>query len=312
MKINFGKIIKNSRVKVGLNQRELAELLKCSTVQISRMENDDTGISSGKLIELSYLLKFNFLKLYKHTSHFKSYLDYEAYFTLDKAMISTDVELIKSTLDYFNIVKNFNYGEPEIFKFYALAVVYSYSDVDKSMEYALKGLKIREFTFDNISVLLSDSLIEDSSLAILSVIFKNLFFMGKNDKAFELSKILFNHYNSVLFSKHNHFLRQTFFLKRQFIIVLNNYAHMNKLLENYKYSIEICDFAIRKCNEFNILNLLRFIYTLLMENYYLLDDINNAKKFYNFIYVYSTTTVSYDYYEKVTNNVKENYPKILE
>ncbi|MFV0499059.1 MAG: helix-turn-helix domain-containing protein [Bacilli bacterium] len=90
MEINYGDIIKNSRIKLGLSQCDISEVLDFSDRQMSRVENNKSGLSLGRLEILSDELKYNFVKLNIQTVRFKTYFDYVAFCELDKALISLD------------------------------------------------------------------------------------------------------------------------------------------------------------------------------------------------------------------------------
>ncbi len=312
MGINFGDIIKNSRIKLGLSQCDLSEVLDFSDRQMSRVENNKSGLSLGRLEILSDELKYNFVKLNTQTARFKTYFDYVAFCELDKVLITLDANEIQRVLDKFDILEIFDYGEQEILKYYALSVIHSDSNIDISMKFALKGLGLKEFSIERVKFILNDSLIEDSTIAILSVISKNIFNSQEYDKAFTLSKIIFDYFNNILFSKDRYFLEQSFFIKRQFIVAINNYAHMNFEFKNYTFSLELCDIAISKCIEYNILNYLFYIYKLKMENHYLLNDLQSAVECYFQVYSYCLTFNKQDYYHDLVKTLKNQYPEILE
>lgn len=311
MGINFGDVIKAIRTKSGFNQLELSERIGLSTVHLSRMENNKTGVSDESLKDLSDELHFNFLKLNSHTNRFRTYFDYIAYFELDKALITFDVNVIEDTLQQFSIIDNFDYDEPEILKFYSLAIVYSDSDISKSMEYALKGLNIKKFSIPAIQKILLNIRVEDSVIAILSVISKNLYNLDKKEDAFKFSKLIYDHFREFLFREDGYFLEQSFFMKRQYIVAINNYAHMNFELKNYKKSIELCDVAIKYCNMFNILNMLLFLYKLKMENHYLVGEIEEAKECFMLTRSYSKTCNKMAYYDNLVSTVETDYPELL-
>ncbi len=311
MGINFGNVIKNSRIRLGLSQCDLSEILDFSNRQMSRVENNKSGLSLGRLEILSDELNFNFVKLNNQTVRFKTYLDYVAFCELDKVLITLDTKEIKRVIENFNILESYNYGEMETLKFYALSVIHSDNDVSSSMKFALKGLGIKNFTIEKIQFILKDSLIEDSTIAIISVISKNLFNLNEMELAFELSKILFDYFNNITFSKERDFIDQSFFIKRQFIVAINNYAHMNFVFKNYKVAIELCDLALAKCLEYNILNYLFYIYKLKMENHYYLDEFYDAVECYFLVHAHCTTFNKRDYFYELADTVKNQYPEIL-
>ncbi len=311
MGINFGDVIKAIRTKKGLSQLELSERMGLSTVHLSRIENNKTGVSDETLADLSDELHFNFLKLNSHTNRFKTYFDYVAYFELDKALITFDAEEIEDTLAEFDIINNFNYDEPEILKFYSLAIIYSDSDISKSMEYALKGLHINSFSIPAIESILQNIRLDDSVIAILSVISKNLYNLNKINEAFQFSELIYEHFKNALFREDGYFLEQSFFMKRQYIVAINNYAHMNFEFKNYNKSIELCNIAIKYCNIFNILNMLLFLYKLKMENHYLIGEIKEAKECFVLTKSYCKTCNKMPYYDNLATTVANYYPKIL-
>ncbi len=310
MEYQLGDIIKEKRIEHGYTQQELADLSGYTRALISKVEQSKRNPSEDLLLELSYILSFDFVSVYKNLGKYKSFAHFTLYNELLKSVEVRDIIKINELVNNKVIKDEFTYGETYIFREYCKTLVYLDidNDVKRAHKLCLKALNIDESSLDTLRIKLNQSFHYYS----LFMCYGRILYLNKqiNEEKILLEKIVKflekNYFNSIIPS-----MAIDQFYKKYYIIALNNIADVTMRLGNYTDSITICDKAIEKSKELNVLNIIYDVLMLKCENLFMLNKVEEARTSYTQLANFCILTNHTKFLEHETERLKVSYPNFL-
>ncbi len=310
MEYQLGDIIKEKRIELGYTQQQLADLSGYTRTLISKIEQSKRNPSEELLLDLSYLLSFDFISLYKNQDKFKSLKHYILYNQLSQAIEQRNIQKVSDLLDNKIIKDEFNYGDTYILREYCNSLIYLEVDKNpkKAYKLCLKVLNIKEDSLDNHIIKLNQPHYYYSFYLSFERILAD---QGKLNCEVYLIK------NIIKFLERNYFntiiplASVDYYFKKLYIICLNNLADVNLRLKNYDTALLICDTAIEKSKELNVLNILYDILILKIELLYLLGKKDMSIVSYTQLSSFCELTNHKDFLTRETTRIKEQYPDFL-
>ncbi len=310
MDYQFGDIIKEKRIEHGYTQQELADKIGYTRALLSKVEQSKRNPSYELLLELSYLLTFDFVTMYKNIGNYKSFKHYKLFHELVRAVEQRNIKKVSELINNKIVKDEFTYGETYIMREYCKSLVYLEidNDINKTHELCLNVLNIDESAVKDHRIKLN----QPYNYYSLYMTYERCL-LSKNDTAteFELLETLIrflekNYFNSII-----PLTSIDYFYKKFYIIVLNNLADINFREKNYEQSIVICDKAIEKSKELNVLNILYDIIMLKSETLFMMGAEEKARILYSQLVNFCILTNNNDFLERETNRLKQEYPKFL-
>ncbi len=307
--IFIGELVKLKRIEMNLTQENLADLLSFTNSQISKIEKGKSGILPEVLYQLSYILNFDFIKISKYTYIFENYDDYCTYFKLKDVIAAADNNKIRQFLETHTI----NLTNKKDDMYYAYQYANAIVTLDKDpFESVLICMEALDLTDKSLNDLVLTPYIHDDKLAIYTTLSVALSIDKENNTYFILAEKLYEYFTTYLFNDNNNsFVEQSFFVKKFYIIIMNNLAHFNFASGNYIKAILLCNTALSIANNLGILKFSNRILKLKMESLYLNGEIEEAKKYYIQALTLSQIMNEDKYCTHLMSVVENNYPEIL-
>ncbi len=310
MDYQLGDIIKEKRIEHGYTQQELADKIGYTRALLSKVEQSKRNPSYELLLELSYLLTFDFVTMYKNIGDYKSFKHYKLFHELLQAVEQRNINKISELLKNKTIKDEFTYGDTYIMREYCKSLVYLEidKDVNKTHALCLNVLNIDESSIKDHRIKLNQPY---NYYSLYMSYERVLLFKNDISTEYSLLEILVkflekNYFNSII-----PLTSIDFFYKKFYITVLNNLADVNFRLKNYEQSISICDKAIEKSKELNVLNMLYDIIMLKSENLFMIGEVEKARLFYSQLVDFCLLTNNNIFLERETKRLKQEYPTFL-
>ncbi len=302
---HIGTIVKELRLAKGLSRSELAKQVFCSESTIKRIECNNTKISPDTMTQLNNFFK---IELYDYYSIINRYGDYDTYIfcmELYKAIENRKIDDIDKYLLDCNLNKFQVLDEPSILVLYSKALSYYYNknySTEKNIQYILTNLHIKNYT--EITELLNgtkDVFSLFSLLNLLSILYEQL---KEFDKSYFISKLLFEHFNSSIFNDKYFLDKYRDKFQRQYVAICNNYA--DALLKNgeYQKSFDICNMGIVKARDFQVLQSVEYLHSLLVELHYKFGNNQETNKALDDFILFCDFKGNEDYKHKKLNDFK--------
>ncbi len=307
MEYQLGDVIKEKRIEHGYTQQQLADLIGYTRTLISKIEQSKRKPSEDLLLELSYLLSFDFVSIHKNLGKYKSFSHYTLFHELSQAVEVRNFNKIEELVNSKTIKEEFTYGETYVLREYCKSIVYLefYSDINKAHKQCLKILNI-----DNNSIITHRIKLNQPHYyyAIYLILEYTLFSKGQLETESKLIENILqflekNYFNSIL-----PLSAIDYFFKKFYIINLNNMADIHFKLKNYETALFYCDKGIKKCKEFSILHILYDVLCLKSETLYMLGKKKEALLFYNHLVSFCNLTNNTDFINIKTEHIKLSYP----
>ncbi len=305
--IDIHELIKKLRKSRGLTQIELAEQLGYSTRQIMRIESGEVDISKEAIDILSKAFNVDIHQYLSISHKFKTIECYEEYIKLRKAVENVEFESIKAGYERLKDNPNFQDGEKLQLILYCNSLILSYCDRKhtKSNEICFEGLDV--FGYRDYMSFLKTNILTEMSYPLLFQICYNYFSIGELDLSYNLSLELYNHFKHIVFENSLPLKNDMYHMKKYYIGAINNLAHLFYELNNYEKALTLIDEAIILSNQFGINILTHYLMQTKFEIYYAMEDIQNAKTFFN-IFEYSCEIHGKkNYFNSVLNHIKSEY-----
>ncbi len=309
--IFLGDLIRLQRMKNNLTLDQLADKIHYSKSRISRAETINDGKSNASfemLHSLSHALAFDFISIHKYSNRFSDYLEYTSYFKLKDAISIGTIEPISDFIKDNNLDTSICENKDIYFaKIYAFTLLYK-NDSKKSIDLCFSSLNLNLHSIENISL---KPYIQEDMLGVYTVLVLNLINIKKVEEAFVLANELYIYFKTYLFNNDS-FIEQSFFIKKLYILTINNLAHLQFIKKDYITALNFCNEAIETANTFNISRSLNRIYKLKMELLYLTGDIDSSRIYYEDAKTLSRILNDIDYINTIDAIVTEHYSKILD
>ncbi len=309
MAIKYGDLLKELRLRNNLTQQDLANITNYTKQHISRIENNEVVATRIASKQFTMLLDFDFVRLSKHIYDFDSYRDYEAYFKLTLAIEKGSFSELQSILEYYKIDESVKSLDLLYLSYYAKALSLLDSSPEHCIEHCFKVLKLN---IDDVANITIDKTADEFELALILALGHAYYALNKNQEAYTLSELLYNHCKTFFYNAENKYIDLNFNTMKICIHAAFNFGHMNFVFKNYAKSLELTNEGIEKSKDFNILYTLHFLYKQKTLNHYFLEEFEEAKKYYRFVEMFCEVNDKAEYFTKFENLVTNNYPKILE
>lgn len=298
-KTEVGNFIKKLREQCGLTQKELAEKMGYNVRQIERIESGSKGISKKAMSKLSTFFNVDLYQYTSTVSMYKSSNEYSDYIHLRKLVETQDYGEIKLFHDKIcSIYPNFK-GEFKQLIIHADAVLSTYVEADfiKSVRYCFDALQV--FEYSNYISSLKKGILTEMSYPVLNLLSYNYAMLEENALSNEIASALYEHFENTVFNNTIPIKSDMFHMKKYYIVITNNLS--NHFFENQKYceSLALTDKAISLSNEFAIHKYLSYSLELKFKNYYMLGDLVNSKKYYQFFKNNCEITADMNHFERI-------------
>ncbi len=300
--MNTGEIIRYLRNNKKYTQKELADKLGCTREFISQLERNKCSVPKYYILPLSKFLNHDIQKLIKESDKYKKFNHYIISCKLISFIETKDNYEMSILLRDEIVINEFNYGEPEILKLYCTSLVERFikKDVKASIKTCMEILKIDKI--DNISSFTLEFNMLERYYSTVLVLGANLDSLAMH----KMHKKLI--YNTIVYLEENIFNSTlpkssiSYFFKKFYIMVLNNYAHILFNDKKYLESLIYCNKAIKLINIYNMLFILELVIKLKVEIMYCLGNIDDAKRALVEFDVVCGITNNREYFEE---NLKE-------
>ncbi len=310
MEYQLGDIIKKKRIELGYTQQELADLSGYTRTLISKIEQSKRNPSDDLLLELSYILSFDFVSIQKNIKNFKSFTHYSLYHELSQAVDVRNISKINKLVNHKIIKEEFNYGDTYILREYCKSIIYLEinEDIKKAHKKCLKILNIDENSINTHRIKLNQPNYYYGFYLILGY---TLVSQGKLENQRDLVEnvLLFlekHYFNSIL-----PLMTIDYYIKKYYLVNINNMADIHFKLENYEMALFYCDKGIEKCKELSILHILYDILSLKCETLYMLGQKEQAKQFYDQLDSFCQLTNNMSFFERQTERIQQTYPEFF-
>ncbi len=302
-----GNLLKQLRKRKGVTQEELAKEISYGVRQIRRFERDETELTNEAIELLSrfYNIDLNsYLSIKKSFKHINSYKDYVRIRSIIESNNFTALEV-----EYNKISDNpdFHSGEPLLLSLYCRSLILARLNENyiQSNYTCFKALDV--FGITDYITSLKTNILPEMVYPVLFLLGYNFDKLDEFDLSFELTHELYTHFNSFVFSNSAPLKSDMYHMKKYYIAAANNLAHLYFELKDYTKALKLVDEAIDLSNEFRINLYTHYFMLLKFEIYYMLDDLENAKKFYNFFQYTCELTKKIEYFNSVQDKLKAKY-----
>lgn len=306
----IGNIISLLRTKNNLSQEQLANLIDVSRTVIAKIETGSRTPTIEQLFLLSNKLNFDLIsftnKIHKYKTLEHYLLAYELTNLINKNYISSISDIIGENPMFFEL----NYGEPEILKTYCETLVEI--QINKNIESAflscikffnIKDLNISQFTpkVNMPNQYYSMILNFGYCLNVKEDYLNSILLWTSTIKFFENS-----YFNDDL-----PFVNVDNFYSKYYIILLNNLADAFFNTNDYVNALNVCNKAIDKSKQLNILNVLPMLAKLKVELHYNLGELAISQETYIDFKSICRLTNNMSYFESSTDTFKSKYQNLF-
>lgn len=308
----IGKLIKNLRIERGFSQEDIANFLHCSREQVSKIELDKRTLTNESLYILSNTLKFDFVTLSKNSEKYNSIDHYILCNRLIDTIIDRNIIEMQQLLESPEVLTEFDYGNPRILKLYCSSLVETNlnNNIEKSIEFCKEILEIEDLS--KISMFTPKLEQENRYYSTILQLGVNL----QNNNDIISHKILLE--NTIEFLEQYYFntilpsSSISFFMKKLYVSMLNNYATLLFKMQQYMNALCICEKAIEISSTYNSLYMLEFLLQLKIEILCSQNLLKDAKEAYAQLSGICTLSKNLNWLTKTNNLIKEHYPQLLD
>lgn len=307
----LGQKIADMRHKYNLTQQEFADKIHYSRQHISKVEKGHTTPSRQFINDISRFFNYDFSKLLDIYGEFSSKLNYDEYMQLKSYTSSLDLPAIAEYVDKLRNYSDFQSGEPLQMIIFSdsLLLTYVEKDFNGSIKLCTRGLEV--FYKDCMEEKLHSEHLTETSYSLLILLATNHEFSGNLKLSMELSVKTHKNIKEHIFNNSLSVDKHSPFMKKAFIITLNNTANGHFNFHNYNKSLELVNEGIEKSNQYNILVTIPYLLHLKFENLYMLEKYKEAKEAYNDFISICKVTERYDLIINSEKTVKIKYVKIV-
>ncbi len=312
LNISLGQLVRQLRQLKGISQQTLATELGYSRRQIGRIEAGEVELAR----ELTNLLSnyFNvdieqYISISKTFSNSGNYIDYV---NLRKAIEHLDLDNISEYHKKLINIDEYNVGENLQLLLYAEGMLLSYRENNfiESNFCCFKALDT--YKYNDYITLLKSTILTEMSYPILFLMQYNYDMLGEHDIVLELAIELVNHFESLVFNNLVPIKKDMYFMRKYYIISLNNLSHVYFVSNIYSKALEYIDRSISLSNEYGISIVMYYLYRLKFEIYYMMNDIEKSKEFYIVFKNACMFTSKMNYFNDIQVELKSKYPLLFD
>jgi transcriptional regulator with XRE-family HTH domain len=307
---HFGDLLQELRTKYNMPREKLAQNI-CTPKQIYRIEKGDSEPSIYLLHQLSIKFNLDLNEYYKMHFTSNTLVGLEGIKSINTAIESGELSLIKSMVDKYEKLEDFKKGENLQHIYYGKALCSALLDNDykTSLEYCYKGIRIEcpDFNIDKIS----ENMYSNVGITILNCICQNLFAMNQYDKGMKvLTEILKILETFVIDSPYPLFQASQFSQKIYQLILYNTGAHLfehGEMKKALNYVEKGIAFSLKVYNLRHLPNLIFMKFKIL----YYEQRYEEASDYYNrAINLYKITNKK-SVLTELEDTAKTDYPEIF-
>ncbi len=313
-KTTFGNLIHHIRKNRNLSNKQLSLISGVSERQLQRIQSSETFDGNNHTItQLSKALNVNLVEYAIIASEFNTFEEYEIYNELRNIIASNELDKLDDILINFDIDdidnKNFNMFSQIIYYSTAIQIVHKRKNYKKALKLCFKALNIDKNDFSTIKI--KTYLFNDFSYAILAQIENYTFILNDYETAKKISSKLIDIIENIYYDTEVPTLNVPNIIFRTYIYMLNNQADSLFVEGNYAESLIICNKSINILSSNNSTVIKHLVFFLTFENYYCLNDFENAQKYLDRCIAISIAENNYDYINnKILPKVNKKYPKL--
>lgn len=303
---NIGEIISLLRKEHNISQQKLGLLIGYDANFISKIERGKSKLPQNLLLPLSKALKFDFVTFSQYEDNYKTFEHFLAASKLQATIDNMDAIQMEIELRNPIIQNEFTYGTPLILKKYCIALVktVTYKDLQTSNNLCMEILNIESLS--DITYFKPTLYSEDRYYSTILLLGVNLYNLNKHTLHKNLLQNTLVTLEESIFNDEISISLTSYFFKKYYINLLNNYADVLYTLKEYKIALDICNKAINFGVKYNNSYMINFLLRLKIEILFKLGDLELANHtFSNFKSVCDITN-NLTYFEKVIIDFKSN------
>lgn len=273
----IGSVVRELRESKKLTREELAIRLYTSVSTIKRVETNSADVSTELLKQLN---KFFQIELHDYFSILNSYGNYKTYLDcmkLKQAIADKDFDCVRVLLASLDKTINRKYKEPYFLYTYSksLYMIYIGKSSYKSIQKIILSCLVIDNPFD-VEFMLKDSLHTFSTYTLINLFSIVCERCGNLEYSNKIIESLYNHLSQNIFNDDNLVEKFKAEYQRLYIAVINNYADSLFQRNDYKKSLEICEYGIEIAVKYQTLQSIEHLYILNAEIHYKLDDVEKS------------------------------------
>ncbi len=311
MRETVGKLVKTLRKNCYLTQEQLGEKIGYTREQISKIENGRVDPSREILAKMSDIFNFDIMSIVHIFDKFSSIEAYNGFKDLRCEIENRNLAEIKRISNEIRTLSDFSSGEPKQLILYADALIMTYVNKNymKSIDLCREALNL---IYDgNYQVAIETSYLTDTSYSLLFLLAANYEFISDNDSLKQVTESTLKNIESRVFNYELPLKKDTYFMKKCYIVALNNVAHYYHLLGDYSASLQYVEIGITKSNSYNILIILPFLLQLKFENLYLQGNYYESQKNFEMFSIICRITKNDDLLDDNIESFKKRYYKLV-
>ncbi len=309
---SIGNLLKQLRKRRGLTQKELSDRIGYGVRQIIRFENDKVDINDEVADILSRFYNIDLNAYLSVEKKFDNPDSYEKYVNLRSIIENNGLSKLEEEYNKLCNNPDFMHGEQLQLMLYCkgLILTHNYGNYKESIKMCFRALEVYNYN-DYINSLRNDVLTE-MTYPLLFLLGYNYCQLDENDRYFELTEELYNHFTNFVFNTSVPLKSDMYHMKKYYTVSTNNLAHVYFDLKDYNKSLELINEAIDLSNKFRINLHIHYFIMLKSEIFYMLGDIENAKKFYNIFEYVCEINGRVEYFNSVQEELRSKYSKMFE
>ncbi len=295
----------------GITQQELADQVGYSRRQIARIESGEIEISKDAAVTLSSFYKIDISHYLDVNSSFKSVSSYEEFINLRMLIEKQDIDGMISSYTRLENDKEFQTGEKLQVVLYAKALIKSVVEKNYVESNRLCFTALAELGYTDYVKSLRTEILNDMSYPVLFNIGFNYSKLKQHDLLEEITLEIYDHFENTVFHNPIPLRSDMYNMKKYYIISMNNLADMHSIAQEYEAALALVEKGIQKSADFSISAVLYALTQLRFKIYYMLNDIESAKKYYKTFQIICETTGFIDYFNNFKSVVEEKYRLLL-
>ncbi len=308
----LNELLTKVRVELGYTQYEMAEKLNCSQELISKIENKKRELSFDLIYALADISKMDFHYYRYISSKFVDKEEYLAFCELAR-LINTDnlknIDKLEEKLVELEAINTFNNGEAYALVSYCHVVIsyYKYEDYEEVVDRCITTLGWNEEAIINNKVI---TLKSSYYYGIYSLLIKANIELEKLETAHKLCMKFFNHVQCVWGEEEFKLSTDTYFYRKSYLSLYVDYITVCFEQNELSRVLSLCEVALDKCSELNILQPMKFILSLKVQALCKLNKIEEAKCTYNELEVICKYSNQKETFVEVFSTLNKLYPFI--
>lgn len=307
---SIGSAVRYLRKKENLSQEQLANQLFMSKTVISKIESNKRRATHEQLLLLSNFFRFDLLTFETKVHNYKTL---EHYFLANELINcirnARPQEILNITKDNptFN---EFNYGEPLVLRIYcnALIQIHINNDIDIALKTCLDFFNISLSNVHSFTPKINEP---NQYYSLILTLTHCLSLNNKYTEVIAIYEITIDFIEKIYLNENLPFLNVDNFIRKFYIICLNNFADIYFNLQNFEAFLTYCNKGIDYSNKLNVLSVLPQLTKIKTEIFYVLNYIEDTKETYQEFKYICRLTNNTTYFEDSTESFMNKYPKFF-